>query len=251
MDRYSDLDLFALASSCDLHAFLRLGVRDIMSQLGEILMFRGPVLVDGYGYSFTVLFSPSFVCQLNINTRDTLIPTPMQVDDHVLWDHTGFYTSFLMANQDLSVDNHEVFMSAYTYFWLRSLATCKDIQRGHLWLAIRHLSDVRDQLLIANRLLRHSPPPGLDFRLPSKKFETDLGTELAGSLGDTLPRYDADSIIDSLLFCIDRFLQDTEIYASAAGIDFEKEHWTAQSIAHSLHTILVPMRTRHDDDDND
>ncbi len=240
MDIFSDVDLFILVSDCNISDFLHLKMRTLASLLGRVLLFRGPVFKEVFGYSFTVLYDTFLTCQFNVNSRSTLTASPMCGLEHrVLFDKTGYCTDFLRNVKGLEVDEQTIFLESFSFFWLRARGIWKDIKRNDLWLAIRHLSDLRDQMFILERLLRRTPPPGLNFQLPSKRIEKDLGQEISCLFRQTLCDYSRESIRDAFLFCIRWFLEDAIIYLSREGANCEDELKVASHLVSMIERDLT------------
>jgi hypothetical protein len=210
---YSDIDFFLLISKNDMSLFLLQEMVEIASMLDEPLLFRGPVYVPEFGYSFTILYDNYPVVQVNVNNRGTLVRNAMVGERKViLFDRTGYYTDFIKSCEGLSLDKKKIFSQAFNFFWLRALSVVKDLQRGELWLAIRHMSDIRDQIVIVKRLVRNIPPTGLNFNIPTKSLESELENE-SSSLVLSQCGYSIGSISDSLMFCVREFMKDISFYA--------------------------------------
>ncbi len=234
-DNLSDLDLFLLIRDCDSTEFLRTKMRDVAGFFGKVLLYRGPVFAEDFGYSFTVLYEGLFICQFNVNDRTTLNPNPMRgLSSLVLFDRTGYYTDFMRSCIGLEVDEKKVFITAFSFFWLRSICLWKDMKRGQLWLAISHLSDLRDQMFVLRRLTTKQTPPGLNYHIPSKALEKDLGQKDAAIFAQSLCTYSQQSIVDAFLFCIRWFLDEARRYIALNNFGLEDELAFAEDIESQL-----------------
>jgi hypothetical protein len=93
--------------------------------------------------------------------------------------------------------------------------------RGQKWFAVRHLNDVRQQLLVLARLI-HSTDPA-DFYFVEKQIEKDLGEDACAAFAQTLPSYDLQSIWDSLRFCVEWYENEAPAYANRIGAAYPTE----------------------------
>jgi hypothetical protein len=226
----SDLDLFLLVRKDGLSEFLATRMRTLAEYGGDISLFRGPVFVEGYGYSFTVLYGLNFICQFNVNTLDTLIPNHMwNPHSIVLFDKTGHYTK-LLSNRPPTPDFVRLFQQAFTFFWLRSLVIAKYRRRGHIWAAIAHFNDLRNQMMVLHRLSNSAPPIGYNYTFPAKDWEDQITPASAPFLEQTLCRNDPTSVSAALDACTTWFLAASTEYATTQSLDFTAELSFAREI---------------------
>lgn len=217
-DRYSDIDLFLLVDNDALQRFLATRLKEFAGQLGEIVLFRGPIFVEGFGHSFTILFRSQLLCQFNVNSHNTLIPNPMNNQEFLMiYDRTGYYTDFLQSEEPVEVDEREIFDRSFSFFWLRALSTRKEIERNNLWLAIRHLADLRNQMFVLERLNSKNPPPGLNFGIPSKAAEKELSRKFNTYMEGTLCDYSNTSVARALIKCVKWYYCETARFLSTAN----------------------------------
>jgi hypothetical protein len=222
-DCYSDLDLFVLVRDEDLRTVLTSTMRTLCDCLGTVLLFRGPVFVEGFGYSFTVLYEPSFISQFNVNTHSTLTPSPLWTPGSlVLFDRTGRYSNLLRC-LPVQVDAKLRFAESFTFFWLRALTASRYLKRGNLWATVSLLGDLRNQMMTVFRLARSVHPPGNNYRFAAKGLERQVGGGVAGVFGPTLCSYTSGSISAALLFSVNWFLEASGQYAVEQGMDFHSQ----------------------------
>lgn len=234
-DRSSDLDLFILLSDCDTSAFLQTRMPALIATLGSPLMYRGPTFVPGFGYSFSALYEGFIVCQFNVNTVALLSRDPMRNQSRLmLFDKSGLYSKFLDDCKDLHLDAGSMFSNAFTFFWFRAISVARAIGRSNLWLAIRYMSDLRDQILLLKRLSSRSLPAGINVNLPSKDIEKHLGPASVAELADTLCTYARESVTTALAHCITTFSSQSRDYALAHGIYDSSQFEAAEIIKHNI-----------------
>ncbi len=236
-DTLSDLDIFLLANEPIIHDKLTNIIKSLASLLGNILLFRGPVYVANFGYSFTVLYDPILVCQFNVNDRNSLRPNPMNSQEGLfVIDRTGYYTDFLARNGQLLVNERQIFADSFTFFWLRALASWKESKRNNLWLAMRHVVEIRDQMIILERLRAKRLPPGLNFNIPSKSIEQDLHSNLDSILSKTICEHSPESVRKAIISCATWYLEESSRYAAQNGIDFASELIAAKKVLERIIT---------------
>ncbi len=218
LDEYSDLDLFLLSEDSHLTSLIR-RMPELARHCGEVLIFRGPIYIEHYGYSFTVLYDsasdPIKVVQFNLNSMGGILPGPNRKHTRILYDPSGFYKAFTDSQMNLIADPSELFTTSTSFFWLRVINVWRDLLRYDLWLAIHHLADVRRQLFVLLRLMRSTPP--LDYYLVEKHMEGDIGEDTCSVFAETLPAYNASSIRYCLRFCIEWFSRNAPLYAKQIG----------------------------------
>jgi len=216
-DRYSDVDLFILIKESEADKFIN-SFFEFTTLFGTPLLFRGPVYVPNYGYSFSVLYEPFICCQFNVNTRATLTPGPIRKYTRILFDEDGFYKSFTKTQSKESFDLGTVFQTSCSFFWLRVINVWRDLGRGQLWFAIRHMADVRQQLFVLERLKTGDIPA--DFFFVERNLEKDLGEDVCLSLAAALPTYGKGSITESLIFSVRRYTEEAPAVAQDLGVKY-------------------------------
>jgi predicted nucleotidyltransferase len=192
----SDLDLFVLVSPPDLQRFLETTSKALLLKLGDIMLQRGPVWVDNFGYSFTALYESGRVVQLNVNSCETLTSGPMRNQKHLmLFDKSGCYSSYLASpSHNHASSSSQIAHEAATFCMLRLIFVATDLEKRELWQAIRHLQEARDQLLLVIRVVCDCLPPWIDIKQPAKKIEQHMETLIPAELCTTLPQYSATSL---------------------------------------------------------
>lgn len=243
VDTYSDIDVFVQTSASNLPAFLSDTMTDFIRSVASPLMIHGPVFVTGYGYSYTVLYRSYPICQYNVNNWDTLAPNAMcGLPARILYDSTGRYTEFRRSCQNIGIDTVKVIKDAQTWFWLRCLFVWKDIRRGDMWLAVRHIGELRTQLCLLERATRNRFPASLDLRVPEKSLERDLGTEWCSTLAPTITSETPQDLARCLSFCLDWAQQQLTKYFVIEDIEpfaeFETGLTIAQSIRNEIHATF-------------
>jgi hypothetical protein len=88
-------------------------------------------------------------------------------------------------------------------------------------MAIRHLSDARQQLLTFARLAAGRDP--IDYYLVEKRIEEHLGVSVGSEFAAALPRYDADSIRQCLTFAVTWVNNHAPGLAIRIGADYPQE----------------------------
>jgi predicted nucleotidyltransferase len=222
-DVYSDLDVFILVNSELLDDFLSKTVRKLADQLGRVVLFRGPVFVNNFGYSFSILFENSIILQFNINSRETLVPNYMYSQEHfMLFDRNGYYTRHIKNNTEM-LNPTEVFWEAFTFFWFRSLNINNELKRGNLWTAICYMCNVRDQIVIMERAQKKNLNYKLNMNTPTKGINKELSASFNAFLSSTDCECHYQSIAIALSNCIDWVLDASLTYHkhySSSQIDY-------------------------------
>jgi len=197
----SDLDLFMFVQSSRLQHALHATAKTLLSTIGKVVLLRGPIWVEGFGYSFTALYEKGNIIQMNVNCINTLTPDPMRNQRHLmLFDKNGSYAACLASlNSHNSPPTVPPLDQAATFCALRLTFVANELAKGELWLAIRHLQDAREQLFVILRVLSGALPPWLNMNQPAKKIEEQLGSMLPADLASTLPRYSQVSIANAAL----------------------------------------------------
>jgi hypothetical protein len=216
-DEYSDVDLFLLLVEFDA---LRDGprIRQFFASQGEVILARGPIWVDGYGFSFSFLYRPFLICQANINTRQSLSAGPERKYTEILFDRTGFLSDFTNSQANVETDYILLFESSSSLFWFRALNVWRDSKRGQLWLALRHLEEARRQLLTLIRLIRQCP--ARDFRVPERKLEQEVDVLALRPVHNLVARYDRQSIMNALQLAVKLHQEWGRKYADEIGVTY-------------------------------
>lgn len=207
-DVLSDLDLFMLlAPGCDLRHFLDSGVSSMTNDIGKRLLLCGPQRTGKFAHSFTALYQPRQVLSLHVYERHTLQPDPMDaLPNRMLFDRSGYYSDFMAAASELVTNEVRLLSQTFSRYLLRGMSIAKDVQRGDLWLAVQHLAELRDLLIVIERLTIRIPPPGLNFDRPAKGVEKAMPAEFLSLLHRTLAVPDLDAIASALEACNERFI---------------------------------------------
>jgi len=239
IDVHSDLDLLVLVNSCHDIASLRLLIRSLSTLVSEFTLFHGPQFIEGFGYSFLIICEPFLVCNFLVNDRTTLRPNPMQAQETpFIFDRTGYYSRYLRERKGMKIDEQQLFASAFAFFWFRAIRVWKDVKRGHIWFAIRHLSDVRDQVFVLQRIIHGCPPLGLNFLMPSKSIEQDLGVDRNEEFKKTMCIYSEQSIVEALIYCMEWFFNDAKMYISLHKLNYDREIEAASKIFNMVYHDL-------------
>lgn len=217
-DKYSDIDFFILVNEADASKFME-AFYDFAALFGKPLLYRGPVHVPNYGYSFTVLYEPLIFCQFNVNSRHSLTPGPIRKYTRIIFDENGYYTDFTKTQSEERFNLATIFQSSCSLFWFRAVNVWRDVSRGQYWYAIRHMYDVRQQLFVLMRLKLNKHPADFN-RFVEKNLEEDLGDDLCLSLAPALPHYEKDSISKALVFSVQRYKEEAPRLAQALGVDY-------------------------------
>ena len=230
-DPFSDLDLFVFLSESLDEPAMTSAVRSLATRLGHVVLFRGPRWIDGFGYSYSAMYEPLFVCQFNVNDRKTFGPHPMRTQGQITcFDKSGYFSSRMSESEEVPLDHARLFLDCFALFWFRAISVWSSVMRGQLWFAIEHLADMRDQMFVLIRLEARRPPPGLNFRLPSKSFENDFGGALASELAVSLSEYSAESVGRALTYAMNWFVEHAVAYARQEGLEFEEQATVAREI---------------------
>ncbi|MFD5757266.1 hypothetical protein [Streptomyces mirabilis] len=208
-DEHSDLDLFFLiAPGSDVtvnHA-----ADTLIDWVGDVVIRRGPVLVPHFGHSITAVLPDLAVCQMNVNTRETIELNPMRSASRIVLDRDGYMTSLVEQSKSMLVDISKVYHEHFCYFWIRALYAFRSAQRGELWRAIEYLADMRKamQQIIRIRHGRYSPVVGPYH--PAKRYEEQIGADEARILEFSLPEYSRQSVLQSILKSVEWFSRTTQ-----------------------------------------
>jgi hypothetical protein len=231
-DVHSDVDLFLLTSEQQLSRVCESGIREIAELLGPCSLFRGPVFVEGFGYSFTALAPSDVILQFNLNTPAMLKPNPMAGLGHVIiFDRDDVWRKFAERSALAKTDWAERFQISATFFWLRAISASKCILRGQLWMARRYLGDLSDQMLLLQRLKSDRPP--LNLAAPAKWIERDLGDEVAL---DMLPAGASNSdkaVLSALRNAVSWYASESARFVEERGYDDHVTH-EGQRIARTI-----------------
>lgn len=236
-DPYADLDLFILVRDGTVPEFIR-RLPDLLNSLGSPLLVRGPVFVPNYGHSVTVIFAPAVCCQFNINDESTLQPHHCRKHTRIVVDHDGFLTRVTRESAGLEIDRRQVFEDAAATFWHRAIDIVRDLKRQQHWMAVRHLSDARQQLLTFARLAAGRDP--IDYYLVEKRIEEDLGVSDCAEFVAALPRYDADSIAECLKFVVTWVNNHAPGLAIRIGAHYPRE--AADNVSQLVRTLTERSR---------
>jgi hypothetical protein len=193
-DENSDLDLFMVVENVRLDEFCTHKVREMAELFGKVLLFRGPVFVPSFGYSFSALLDDHLLVQINLNSPEMLKPNTMGgLGSIIIFDDSGDFKRFVVASEDIHPEPLDLFERSATFFWLRAVLTWRALKRGQVWMAARYLVDLRDQILLLKRLIHNTPP--LNPNTPGKSIEHDLGLETLKDLEPTVPDASATSVV--------------------------------------------------------
>lgn len=217
-DRYSDIDFFLLVTDAEAEKFMR-SFQEFATLFGRPLLYRGPIFIPNYGYSFSVLYDPFICCQFNVNSRCSLTAGPIRKYTRVLFDETGYYSDFTTTQLNQSFDLTEIFQASCSLFWFRVINVWRDLSRGQYWYAIQHMYDIRRQLFILLRLKLNKHPAEFD-RLVEKNLEEDLGEDVCVSLAAALPQYDRESISKALIFSAQKHKEEGPLLAESFGVGY-------------------------------
>ncbi|GAA2662014.1 nucleotidyltransferase domain-containing protein [Streptomyces vastus] len=208
-DEHSDLDLFFLiAPGSD--ATVDHAADILIDWAGDVVLRRGPVLVPHFGYSITAVLADLSVCQMNVNTRETIELNPMRSASRLVLDRNGYMTSLVAQSKSMLIDISKVYHEHYCYFWIRALYAFRSAQRGELWRAIEYLADMRKamQQIIRIQHGRYSPVVGPYH--PAKRYEEQMGADGARILEFSQPAYSRQSILQSILKSVEWFIRETQ-----------------------------------------
>lgn len=184
-DEGSDVDMFVLLNVPDLFLYARNQLRTYLRGLSEVAVTRGPVFVDGFGYSCTLAFMDLSVCQLNFNNRSSIQTSPDLASNRVLLDLSGTLASLQQASRAISREEGDLFAQTFRYFWLRALLAIPTVHRGENWRTLRYLTDLRDAMATTLRLQSSRLPPQ-HMRGPTTRLEEDVGAGAMAALGFSL-----------------------------------------------------------------
>ena len=208
-DRYSDIDLFILVSSKDKGYFCVEGVRRIAKLLGDVILFRGPVFVDNFGYSFTALMRDLTVFQINLNTRDTLRPNYMGgLGSIIIYDDNGDYAKFVGKSKKLHRNINGVAESSIVFFWLRAVFIWRCIKKKQIHMASRYMVELRDQMFLIRRIRLNKLPS--NPKNPIKSIEHDLGKDQLGDIYPSFPRISHHSVVRAFIYSLNWFTRETD-----------------------------------------
>ncbi|MFF7547672.1 aminoglycoside 6-adenylyltransferase [Streptomyces canus] len=218
-DEHSDLDLFfVIAPGSDVtvhHA-----ADTLFDWVGDVVLRRGPVFVPHFGYSITAVLADLAVCQMNVNTRETIELNPMRSASRIILDRDGFMTSLADRSKSLTIDLAKVYQEHYSYFWIRALYASRSAERGELWRAIEYLADMRKAMQQVMRIQHGRYSPVVGPYHPAKRYEEQLGPDIARILEFSLPEYSKQSVLQCILESVEWFSRATR---DTAGFPIEPD----------------------------
>lgn len=183
VDEWSDSDVFVTISADRMDNFLDSGARSLLQELGEPKVFRGPVLVLGFGHCFTAFIPPYGICQIAASSESALSPHFMQRDQAGLqFDHSGRATEIASRCRALAVPWDEIAASACTLGWFRVHSALKETARGSALQSQKYLREALEQVVVMWRCEARSTPRGLNFREPMRGLEQELPERAADCL---------------------------------------------------------------------
>ena len=191
-DRQSDLDLFALASSStDMDNVCQLA----LAWLGASNLQRGPQEIRGLGILYTGLTEDLSICQITVNTRETLEPHPMRASSIVLFDRTGYFTRIVGESAAATrTTASDAFEEAFGGFWLRALQGWRAYQQGQLWRSLGYLGEMQKFMLQILRLRNDKYDASGSPMFPATRVELDLGGVACQELSIATAPYDREAI---------------------------------------------------------
>lgn len=208
-DEYSDLDVFFLLSN-DGTISVPAAAEYLTDWFGPVPLRRGPVFVPHFGHSMTFILADLSVCQLNINTWDSIEINPMRATSRIVLDRSGCLTSVVEKSKNLHVEISDVYCEHYGYFWIRALYAWRSARRRELWRAVDYLADMRKSMQQVMRIQGGVYSAVTGPYHPAKRFEQHLGAALSQVLEISLPGYSAESITACIRDSVEWFAEATE-----------------------------------------
>ncbi|MEP1143752.1 MAG: nucleotidyltransferase domain-containing protein [Henriciella sp.] len=199
-DAFSDIDVFLVASGTRFSG-LTANFTEIAEQFGAVRLFRSSTFIPNYGHSFTALYDDFSIVQFNLNTSETLLPSPLGDQKCITVFDSGIYSDFQSKSRGLFFQNQNVFLKAQTFFWLRAISLVRALERNEIQTSLKYCNDLHTQSLILIRL--RAGIAANDPANPSKHIERDLKER--DMCWDTIGHFGTDSSSDSLKqFLLDR-----------------------------------------------
>lgn len=190
-NNHSDVDLFILVREIS-NPKLNRGMQEFARFFGDVLVFRGPVWVDGFGYSHTAVYEDGLVVQLNLNSCGSLEPDCFVRSGLILFDDHGEYEEFLSQSQKKEFNFLNEYFDKIEYIAIRLLFAIRSISGGRNLLALTIVGQIREAVIAV--YLCKSETNWAVRQYPSKNY---------GKLDDSL--FDLD-IINVLSSCTSRCL---------------------------------------------
>lgn len=201
---YSDLDLFIVLDASD-RDYYGSRIEQVLGNFPPPLIRRGPVPIEHFGDSVTLVYSDASFVQVNFNTVDSIEVNPMRRGSRVLLDRRGDYNRLIEASRECSIDQNKLFAEYSNWFVIRAGFALRSVNKGELLKTTGYLHDMRIAL---TQLLRIATGHFYENRnpyLPSSRFEKEVGMEAARELGALLPIYGADALNESLRRSLELF----------------------------------------------
>lgn len=175
-----------LASGSDIDLFLttfRAHRESVVETLQEVLrsaeffprFSRGPVFIEGFGWSLTFYDPSQPIVQVNLVDEEELKPHFMQKGSAPpLFDRTGNATRAIAAASSMQFSKESILRDALTLGFLRVLAARKEITRGNALQASKYLVEVVECAVRIRWIREGSDPPGRNYREPLRGIESAL-----------------------------------------------------------------------------
>lgn len=237
-NKHSDLDLFVVVNTEMLGEFLDIGAKYVCQHFGRIILFRGPILVAGFGYSFTALLDNFDMVQVNVNTANMLAPNYLgSLGSIILFDLDGDYARFLRESEGLEIDWIDKANQSMVFFWLRSVVVWKCIKASKMITAQRYFVDLQDQMFFLQRAVSRAVPSNPNN--PVKGVEYDLKAEHVAEILRCSPANFTDGVSGAFLCALRWYVQrSSEIIHW--NDDLRRTHETGQAI---YRAVIAGMST--------
>lgn len=210
-DNFADLDLFFLVDEGATKSFIE-DIQNFASNLSSIIIESISPGSTGFGIMLYQVMYDDIVCDIFIDTRNSLKPHPLRKNSCILVDKTGYYTSFIASvkSDDLRFDVNTEFDQVVRQFWFDSEKTYRAIRRNHMWNALYYLNRLRIAMF---RMIRLSSNKIFIPDKPFKYFEIEFSAAITKDLEQSLAIYTPQSIQAAYQFTIQKFRKEAFQYA--------------------------------------
>ena len=220
-DASSDVDVFIVVEKPLSPKRVLMLVDSLGKFVGEPIVSRGPTYVPGFGFSCSRILQGGDLIQWNVSVRGAEGGPMAGLRRMVLLERGRRLRERAGEPNEVTEALRQADVNSCSLFWLRAVNAVQALERGHLWLTLRWLAEMRESLLVMIRWEQRSPPPGLVLSLPSKAFEANCGVRAARSLAFTQPAYDHRAASEAIVLTVRRFLKLMRRRRSPGGVQQE------------------------------
>jgi len=222
VDQFSDIDFWVVLNDNQaLESFLA-DLSSLVNKVGTPIFSVTQNDLPGFGVSmYRVIFENMVLCDLHLNTSDTLRSCPPRNHNLILVEKAGFFyiqRTHDQIEQDTYTPSIEKELEDILgWFVFDCSLVFRRVMKGELWNAIFYLD--RCRALLFHLLRLYSGISGIFQERPSRQIEKDIPLHLQDGLEKTLPGYNIESIIDTLEFLVSHFVKISHELAEREGLE--------------------------------